>query len=133
MDRGEGRRRKSPSQGGPPMERFRIEVGADHNVKPGNIVGALANEAGLDAQHIGRVDIEAEYSVVELPVGMPKEIFRDLKKVWVCGRTLNISRLDERGSKPKASHKASGKPKPAKSDGKPAGKPARKKQKKRDH
>jgi ATP-dependent RNA helicase DeaD len=133
-DRGEGRRRKSPPGGGPPMERFRIEVGHDHDVKPGNIVGALANEAGLDAQHIGRVDIEAEYSVVELPVGMPKEIFRDLKKVWVCGRTLNISRLDERGTKPKAGHKASGKPKPAKSDGKPGGKAAgKRKGKKRDH
>jgi len=84
-------------RGETPMERFRIEVGRDHDVKPGNIVGAIANEAGLDARHIGRVDIEAEYSVVELPAGMPEQIFRDLKKAWVCGRQLQITRLDRRG------------------------------------
>jgi len=99
-DRGEPRPRKPRSRSdAPPMERFRIEVGHDHGVKPGNIVGAIANEAGLDAQNIGRVEIEGAFSTVELPVGMPKEIFKDLKKVWVCGQTLNISRLDQSGPK----------------------------------
>ena len=125
-DRDNGRRRKSSSRRDPTMERFRIEVGRDHNVKPGNIVGALANEAGLDAQHIGRVDIEAEHSVVELPVGMPKEIFRDLKKVWVCGRTLNISRLDDRGSKARNGAKVQGKPKAAKKESKSGSKKRKK-------
>jgi ATP-dependent RNA helicase DeaD len=77
------------------MERFRIEVGHVHGVKPGNIVGAIASEAGLDGRHIGAIDIDSEFSLVDLPVGMPREIFRDLKKVWVCGQQLQISRLDE--------------------------------------
>jgi len=79
------------------MELFRIEVGHDHDVEPRNIVGAIANEAGLDAQNIGRIDIRDDHSIVELPTGMPKPIFADLKKAWVCGRKLNIVRVDARG------------------------------------
>jgi ATP-dependent RNA helicase DeaD len=78
-----------------PMEIFRVEVGSTHGVKAGNIVGAIANEAGLDAQHIGRIDIHEEHSLLELPQGMPKKIFRDLQKVWVSGRQLRISRVEE--------------------------------------
>ena len=77
------------------MELFRIEVGYDHDVEPRNIVGAIANEAGLDAQNIGRIDIQPSHSIVELPTGMPKPIFVDLKKAWVCGQQLKISRLSE--------------------------------------
>ncbi len=76
----------------PDCERFRIEVGASHGVKPGNIVGAIANEAGLDGRYIGHIRIEADHSFVDLPKGMPKAIFQDLKKVRVCGQALNITR-----------------------------------------
>ena len=81
------------------MELFRIEVGHNHDVEPRNIVGAIANEAGLDAQNIGRIDIQDDYSLVELPAGMPKPIFADLKKAWVCGQKLNIARVDSNGVK----------------------------------
>jgi ATP-dependent RNA helicase DeaD len=72
-------------------ETFRIEVGHVHGVKPGNIVGAIANEAGLEGRHIGHVDIREDHSFVDLPEGMPKEIFRSLKKVRVVGRELQIA------------------------------------------
>jgi ATP-dependent RNA helicase DeaD len=75
------------------METFRIEVGHAHGVKPGNIVGAIANETGIDGDHIARIKIEQDYSTVELPAGMPKELFQELKKVRVVGQALNISRL----------------------------------------
>jgi ATP-dependent RNA helicase DeaD len=74
------------------METYRIEVGRQHGVEPGNIVGAIANEAGLDGKHIGRVVIRDDHSFVDLPEGMPKEIFRDLQKVRVAGQKLQISR-----------------------------------------
>ena len=74
------------------FETFRIEVGHDHGVKPGNIVGAIANEAGLDSKYIGRVDIQGDHSYVDLPAGMPPEIFKHLKKVWVSGQQLRITR-----------------------------------------
>ncbi|MGN6520770.1 MAG: DEAD/DEAH box helicase [Dokdonella sp.] len=82
----------APEEG---FETFRIEVGHDHGVKPGNIVGAIANEAGLDSKHIGRVDIRDDHSFVDLPSGMPAEIFKHLKKVWVSGQQLRITRGGE--------------------------------------
>ncbi|HVW70305.1 MAG TPA: DEAD/DEAH box helicase [Steroidobacteraceae bacterium] len=87
-------RRKKPERKGPhniAFETFRIEVGHAHGVKPGNIVGAIANEAGLEGRHIGHVDIHEDHSFVDLPEGMPKEIFRSLKKVRVAGRELQIA------------------------------------------
>ena len=78
-----------------PTETFRIEVGHTHGVQPGNIVGAIANEAGLDSEYIGRIDIREDHSFVDLPQGMPKDVFRDLQKTWVCGQQLRISRAGD--------------------------------------
>lgn len=75
------------------METYRIEVGHSHQVKPGNIVGAIANSAGLESSMIGRIAIFDDYSTVDLPQGMPRDIFNALKKTWVAGRQLQISRL----------------------------------------
>jgi ATP-dependent RNA helicase DeaD len=87
-------RTMGPHKGGPPMETYRIEVGHVHQVQPGNIVGAIANEAGLEGRHIGHIDIHEDHSFVDLPAGMPKEIFRELKTVRVRGAELHISRVD---------------------------------------
>jgi ATP-dependent RNA helicase DeaD len=78
------------------MQTYRIEVGNAHGVKPGNIVGAIANEAGLDAKYIGRIEIFDDYSVLDLPDGMPKELFEQLKTVWVAGQQLRISHVGGR-------------------------------------
>jgi len=67
-------------------------VGETHGVEPKNIVGAIANEAGLDSEYIGSINIHEDFSTVDLPSGMPKEVFRHLKQVWICGRRLMISR-----------------------------------------
>ncbi len=84
------------------MEVYRIEVGHAHGVKPGNIVGAIANETGIDGDHIARIRIEDDYSTVELPAGMPKQLFEELKKVRVVGQLLNISKMDGGSKKFKA-------------------------------
>ncbi|MBU1656520.1 MAG: DEAD/DEAH box helicase [Gammaproteobacteria bacterium] len=76
-------------------ERFRIEVGHLHGVKPGNIVGAIANEAGLDSQFIGHIKIHDDYSLIDLPKGMPNDIFHELKNTRVCGHKMLITRLEE--------------------------------------
>jgi ATP-dependent RNA helicase DeaD len=76
------------------MTRYRIEVGHMHDIKPGNIVGAIANEAGIDSQHIGRINIFDDYSLVDLPEGMPKETLMHLKRVWVGKQQMNITRVD---------------------------------------
>ncbi|HEY4211984.1 MAG TPA: DEAD/DEAH box helicase [Steroidobacteraceae bacterium] len=94
------RRGRHPRENDPPMDSYRVEVGHEHGVLPGNIVGALANEAGLEGRHIGRIDIRDDHSFVDLPEGMPKEIFRSLKKVKVRGVELRISRVDSKPPRP---------------------------------
>jgi len=92
-----GRGERGPAEGrsAERMETYRIEVGRAHQVKPTNIVGAIANESGLDSRVIGKIVIFDEYSTVDLLAGMPRELLHTLKQVRISGRRLNISRLDE--------------------------------------
>ena len=79
------------------METYRIEVGHMHGVKPANIVGAIANEAGLESRYIGRIDIQHDHTTLDLPEGMPREVLMHLKKVWVSGQQLRIHKPGEGG------------------------------------
>jgi len=88
----EGPRRERRPAPDVPMERYRIEVGRAHGVQPKNIVGAIANEAGLDSRYIGRIEIHDDHTLLDLPEGMPKDIYRHLQNVWVCGRKLGLKR-----------------------------------------
>ena len=116
----------------PGMETFRIEVGHMHGVKPGNIVGAIANEAELDSKHIGRIDIHDDHSILDLPEGMPKPLLMMLKKVRVAGQMLRIQKLSEyeddglgvgkpRAFRPPSARPHGGKPGGGKFAGKPGG------------
>jgi ATP-dependent RNA helicase DeaD len=80
------------------MQRYRLEVGHVHGVKPANIVGAIANEAELESEYIGRIEIYDDHSTVDLPEGMPKELFKHLKKVRVSGQRLDISKVGKDSS-----------------------------------
>ncbi len=93
-DKGQIRRRNDRNSGAPEnnMERFRVAVGHRDRVKPGNLVGAIANETGLKGRMIGRIQIFDSYSLIDLPKGMPENIFKDLKKLRVMNQELNISR-----------------------------------------
>jgi ATP-dependent RNA helicase DeaD len=85
-------RKHQPEEG---MKTFRVEVGAADNVEPKHLVGAIANEAGLESQFIGRISIMDDHSFVDLPDGMPKDIFQHLGKVWVNNKQLKISLPDD--------------------------------------
>ena len=95
---GQSRPPSSPGR----METFRLDVGSVHGIKPGNIVGAIANEAGIEGAYIGRVDIREDHSFVDLPEGMPKPVFKQLQKVRVAGRELKISKVDAKPPRPAA-------------------------------
>ncbi|HOW77169.1 MAG TPA: DEAD/DEAH box helicase [Candidatus Competibacteraceae bacterium] len=84
--------------------RYRIEVGREHGATPQNIMGAIANEAGIEGRYIGRIEIHDDYSTVDLPDQMPPEIFQHLKRVRVRQQMLNISRLD--GAEPERKRSA---------------------------
>lgn len=116
-------RRPGPEQTAPvadeEMETYRLEVGHNDGAKPGNIVGAIANEAGIESQFIGRITINDDHSLIDLPQGMPRDIFQHLKKVRVAHKPLNLSlypagqpsrrapapRADRRPSKGKSAHR----------------------------
>ena len=74
------------------MATFRIEVGHQHGVKPGNIVGAIANEAGMPAKYMGRIEIYDDFSTIDLPDDMTPELIDHLRTVWVAGQQLNMTR-----------------------------------------
>jgi ATP-dependent RNA helicase DeaD len=76
------------------MVRYRIDVGRDHGVQVKDIVGAIANEAGIESRFIGRIGLYDESSTVELPAGMPKEAENALKRTRVRGVPINL-RPDE--------------------------------------
>ena len=92
-DRGDRRdRRDRPAR--PPeesMQRYRVEVGHRDRVKPGNLVGAIAGETGLQGRMIGRIQIFDNHSLVDLPKGMPEDVFNNLRRLRVMNRELQIS------------------------------------------
>jgi ATP-dependent RNA helicase DeaD len=127
-DKKGGKQSRRPEQEAdmPAMVPYRIEVGERDGVKPANIVGAIANEAGLEGQYIRRIDIHEDHTTLELPDGMPRDIERILKKAWVCGKQLHIRSLEPKEKRVKKrvfKAPADGK-KPGK---KPAKKPRKKK------
>jgi ATP-dependent RNA helicase DeaD len=91
------------------MLRYRIEVGHNLGATPRDIVGAIANEAGLDSRYIGRIDIQDNYSIVELPTGMPKATFYHLKQARVRQHKMDISVVSD--TQPVKAEKHSGKKK----------------------
>ncbi|MGE4533038.1 DEAD/DEAH box helicase [Halomonas sp.] len=92
-----GPRDRGPSEG---MTRYRVSVGHKDGVKPGQLVGALANEGGIEGNRIGRIDIRNAFSVVELPSGLPSSILAKMARARVAGRPLEIS--EDRGAPERA-------------------------------
>jgi ATP-dependent RNA helicase DeaD len=86
-----GGRRQSPLE--PGFERFRVSIGSAHGIKPGNLVGAIANEAGIQGRAIGRIDIHQEFSLIDLPEGMPEHMQRRLQQVRIFGVPLQLERF----------------------------------------
>jgi ATP-dependent RNA helicase DeaD len=92
--RDHGEFKAKPNRGGDEgMVTYRLEVGRNHDVQPGNIVGAIANEAKLESRNIGRIKIFDDYSLVDLPESISKDMISHLRNVWVAGQKLNISKL----------------------------------------
>jgi ATP-dependent RNA helicase DeaD len=77
------------------MQSFRVEVGRRHGVLPKHIVGAIANEAGLESSYIGHIKLFDNFSTIDLPQGMPQEVFNHLRQIKVCGHPLKLS-LDKK-------------------------------------
>ena len=99
-DRGRERRGRF---NGPPetgMVRYRISVGKRDGARAGNIVGAVANEAGIDGQSIGPIRIHESYSTIDLPENMPEHIYDTLQDTRVAGRKLKICLATDNDERP---------------------------------
>jgi ATP-dependent RNA helicase DeaD len=77
------------------VKTFRIEVGTSHDVEKKDIVGAIANEAGIESRYMGKIYMSENFSTIELPETMPEEALKDLKGVNVKGKKLDIREADE--------------------------------------
>jgi ATP-dependent RNA helicase DeaD len=75
------------------MESFQIGVGHQHGVSPREIVGAIANEGGIEGRYIGRIQIFDDFSTIDLPEGMPEDILQTLQRTRVCNQPLNMERI----------------------------------------
>mgnify|MGYP003968939099 CR=1 FL=1 len=114
--------KKEKSADQPPRgyQRYRVAVGSSHEVKPEQIVNVVADVAGLFHEDIGTVSIQGNHSTVDLPEGMPRDIFRELRKSWVCGQKLQIESVG--GKAPTEGGKHKHHEKRGKGAGKPTGK-----------
>jgi ATP-dependent RNA helicase DeaD len=102
--RGEGRGRDNRSERAPrkakevrndvDWQTYRLEVGKEHGAKPGDIVGAIANEISLDSSYIGQINLHERHTFVQLPKGMPDKSFKQLKNVRIRRQALEISVSD---------------------------------------
>ncbi|MHB8310765.1 MAG: DEAD/DEAH box helicase [Metallibacterium sp.] len=78
-----------------PLVTYRVEVGRRHGVKVGNLVGAIANEGGLDNSQIGSIALQGDHSFVDLPADLPAATLHSLAKARVGGERLLLRRADD--------------------------------------
>ena len=74
------------------MALYRLDVGKRHNVRPGAVVGALANEGGLNSKDFGRIHIGFDHTLVELPKDLPQEVFDNLADTRISGQPIRFER-----------------------------------------
>ncbi|WFE67720.1 DEAD/DEAH box helicase [Thiomicrospira sp. R3] len=110
---------RRPRVDGPPesgMKRYRINVGFANGVKPGNIIGAIANEANIDGASIRQLNIQDNFSMVDLPADLSKAQLATLKKTWICGQPADLTEVRDTAHagaaapRPKLSRKPAGAP-----------------------
>lgn len=77
------------------MQRYVMMVGFHAGVKPGNVVGAIANEIDIESKYIGHIKIYDDFSTVDLPGKLPKDALAHLKKVRVCGKPMNLTKAKD--------------------------------------
>ncbi|HEY7045582.1 MAG TPA: DEAD/DEAH box helicase [Jatrophihabitantaceae bacterium] len=87
-----------PTEPGPPAEEkpptrratYRMSVGRRHRVNPSQIVGALINEGGLSRDEIGKIDIRADHTVVELPARLPERVTEALSTTRIGRQPIEL-------------------------------------------
>ncbi|MBI1278284.1 MAG: DEAD/DEAH box helicase [Anaerolineaceae bacterium] len=76
--------------------RLKLEVGREEGVRPGDIVGAIANEADIPGYTIGAIEIHGHYSTVDVPSKQVPHVLLALKNTSIRNHKINISVAKER-------------------------------------
>ncbi|MEX3505741.1 DEAD/DEAH box helicase [Corynebacterium sp. LK2510] len=74
------------------FDTYRLDVGKRQHVRPGAIVGALANEGGLNSRDFGRITIGGDFTLVELPKNLDRGVLDRLSDTRISGQLINITR-----------------------------------------
>ena len=96
---GNGRNNNDRSSGGKynrDTERLFINVGKNYRVRPQDIVGAIANEAGIPGRAIGGIDIFDDFTFVDIPKDYVETVIRKMKQTTFRGVKLNMERAKSR-------------------------------------
>jgi ATP-dependent RNA helicase DeaD len=96
FDRGEDGPRERRGRNQVELATYRIAVGRRHRVQPRQIVGALANEGGLQRSDFGHIDIRIDHSLVELPAKLPAEVWQALADTRISGKLIELGRIQTR-------------------------------------
>ncbi len=81
------------------MVRYRLDVGCKHQVTAEELKKILIEESGVDKKNINIINIQGDYTLVELPDEMPQDIFLHLKSVEIKRHKLDIKRVKARNKK----------------------------------
>lgn len=94
-ERGDRKRKRGKADAAPEngYERYQVAVGKQHKLEKRQLVELVADVTGLFHEDIGTVSMGDQQTTIDLPPGMPRDIFRDLKKSWLCGQKLQIERV----------------------------------------
>ncbi|MCK6375138.1 MAG: DEAD/DEAH box helicase [Zoogloea sp.] len=107
------------------LARYRIDVGREHMASPKDIVGAIANEAGIESRFIGQINLFEDYSTVELPADLSNDVVQILRRARVRQQPLNLRLASpEEASRERGRPAGRGAPppkKPFRKDGPPGG------------
>ena len=93
-ERGErgGRARRGANRGDADVTRLYIGLGRLAGIRPGDLVGAIANEAGIDARAIGAIDIADRFSIVEVPDDAAENVIEALRQTTIRGKRVSVRR-----------------------------------------
>lgn len=101
-DRNSGRGRGGRSggrggrSGGDDMARLLINIGKNQNVKPGDILGAIAGESGMPGKMVGSIDMYDKYTFVEVPREQADVVLQAMKDVRIKGKNIHMEKANRK-------------------------------------
>lgn len=91
-----GRSYKNGGRGGNDMVSLFINIGKNQNVRPGDILGAIAGESGIPGKLVGSIDMYDKYTFVEVPREQADEIVRVMKDAKIKGKSVHMEKANRR-------------------------------------